>query len=360
MVKTTVIIPSYNPDVKLSVFVDELIMSGFSDIVVIDDGSDYSVRMVETTFKYIENKSQCTLLHHEENMGKGVALKTGFEYCLNEREKDTIIVTADDDGHYSVSQIMECFKAYIENESVDNPVVIGSRDFRESDYAGRHRISNAVAGFVMKYFCGVNVKDIQTGLRIIPYKYLDSMIHMPGTGFEYEINMLVEMKYKKIPLIEHIISMEEFKTKTYANYNPVWDTLKLLGAMIKYAVSSLSATALDAIVFYIILLLLGSNEISMDKSVGIFIATVVARVISATYNCIVNKRAVFKSEAPMKGVIVKFYIFSMIRAVVSYAMVYAFSLTLGSYADSATVVVKLAVDLVLFFVGYEVQKRWIF
>ena len=46
MVKTTVIIPSYNPDVKLSVFVDELIMSGFSDIVVIDDGSDYSERMV--------------------------------------------------------------------------------------------------------------------------------------------------------------------------------------------------------------------------------------------------------------------------------------------------------------------------
>lgn len=360
MIKTTIVIPSYNPDVKLSMFVDELIMSGFSDIVIIDDGSDYSIRKVNTTFEYIKNKKECIILHHETNMGKGMALKTGFKFCLAERAEDTVVITADDDGHYSVKQIKQCLKAYNEIEPENNAVMLASRDFHDSDYARRRRATNAIAGFVMKYFCGVNIKDIQTGLRIIPYKYLEKVTDMPGAGFDYEINMLVEMKYMKIPIVEHVISMENFTTKNYAKYNPVWDTFRLLGAVIKYVFSSLSATAIDMIVFYLLLLLLESDMMSIDKSIGMFLATVIARVISATYNCIVNKKAVFKSDAPMKGVIVRFYIFSLVRAAISYALVLAASYLLGSYADSSTVAVKMIVDLVLFFAGYEVQKRWIF
>ena len=144
---------------------------------------------------------------------------------------------------------------------------------------------------------------------------------MPGTGFEYEINQLVEMKYQKISYFEHMISMEEIVKARYARYNPVWDVIKLLGVMLKYAVSSLSATAIDLVAFYLLLLPLSGNMINMDKEFGMLIATIVARIISSTFNCIVNKKTVFQSDAPMRSVIVKFYIFSLFRAGLSYGMV---------------------------------------
>ena len=367
----TVVIPSYNPDVKLSMFVDELIMSGFSDIIIVNDGSDMTQKKVASAFEYVQTKSECTVLHHEENMGKGVALKTGFKYCLDERNKDTVVVTADDDGQYTSEQIEQCLEYYnsclklkadnSDREDIDmnRPILLAPRDFRDTNYAARKRMVNHVAGFVMKYLCAVNVKDVQTGLRFIPYEYIEKMLEVEGSGFDYEINMLVEFKYQKLPYMEKQILIDPVKGQ-YADYNPMRDIIKFLGVMIKYAVSSLSATGIDLVAYYLLMILFGSDGLDMGESVSILFATIVARIISATFNCIVNKRTVFKSDMPLRGVIVKFYIFTMFRALISYGAVYGIAYLMGSYGANLTVVIKLFVDLVLFFVGYDIQKKWIF
>ena len=367
----TVIIPSYNPDVKLTMFVDELIMSGFSDIVIVDDGSDREIRKVEAAFEYVKAKNECTVLHHEKNMGKGKALKTGFKYCLENRPDTTVAITADDDGQYTAEQIRECLEYYqgqaVEEQQsesatdskAERPVLLAPRDFRDTTYAARKRVINHVAGFVMKYLCAVNVKDVQTGLRFIPYEYLSRFIDVEGSGFDYEINMLVELKYQKIPYTEKQILIDPVAGQ-YADYNPLRDIVKFLGVMVKYAVSSLSATVIDLVAFYLLMLWCGSESSGFNETVGLLLATIVARIISATFNCIVNKRTVFKSDMPLKGVIIKFYIFTLFRAVLSYGAVYGIAYLLGSYGANLTVVIKLVVDLILFFVGYDIQKKWIF
>ena len=376
----TVVIPSYNPDVKLSMFVDELIMSGFSDIIIVDDGSDLDEKKVTTAFEYVKAKKECTILHHAENIGKGMAIKTGLKYCLVERPKDTIVITADDDGQYTVEQIIECLEYYQEQhadmskkdksecteqdecdktELTKRHILLAPRDFRDTSYAARKRMLNHVSGFVMKYLCSVNVKDVQTGLRFIPYEYISKLLAVEGNGFDYEVNMLVELKYQKLPYMEKQILIDPVAGQ-YADYNPLRDIIKFLGVMVKYAVSSLSATVIDLVVFYLLMLWCGSESSGFNESVGILVATIVARIISATFNCIVNKRTVFKSDMPLKGVIVKFYIFTMFRAMLSYGAVYGIAYFLGSYGASLTVVIKLVVDLILFFVGYDIQKKWIF
>ena len=62
----------------------------------------------------------------------------------------------------------------------------------------------------------------------------------------------------------------------------------------------------------------------------------------------------------MKTIIIRFYIFSLIKAVMSYVMLLGSSYLLGMYADSMTVIIKLVIDLILFFGGYGIQKKWIF
>lgn len=360
MLKMTVVIPSYNPDVKLSMLVDELIMSGFSDIIIIDDGSDFSIKNVESAFEYVKKKAECTILHHPTNLGKGMALKTGFKFCIHNRSEGTLIVTTDDDGHYSVANMLKCVELYKERYIEELPVLIASRDFKAGAYSAKRRLFNKISGVAMTYLCGVEVRDVQTGLRLIPIKYLNKLLEIDGERFDYEVNMLVELKYNNIKTVEHIIPMEKETILKYADYNPIWDICRLIAVILKYALSSLAATALDVIIFYLIILMMDGTLFSIGKSEGMLFATFVARVASSTFNCIVNKRTVFKSDEPMKRVIVKFYIFSLFRAAFSYVMVLGASYILGLYADTGTVLVKLLVDLILFFAGYSIQKKFIF
>lgn len=365
MDKCTIVIPSYNPNVSLTMLIDELLLAGFKDIVIVDDGSNLDDKKVQMAYAYIRDKSECTLIHHGANMGKGAALKTGFKHCLLNRPKDTLVITVDDDGQYGAECVKQCLEQYesmyddVYREHGEPPVLLGARKFADSGYKIVKRAVNYLCGFIMKYMCFVNVRDVQTGLRLIPHRYLRDLLKVDGHGFDYDINMLPAMKYRNIPYIEVSIQIEQVNGK-YADYNPVGDVLRCLGVMIRYVFSSLSATALDVVVFYLLLMMFDSGVLPLDKSFGMLYATIIARVISATYNCIVNKKAVFKSDTPMKTIIIRFYIFSLIKAVMSYVMLLGSSYLLGMYADSMTVIIKLVIDLILFFGGYGIQKKWIF
>ena len=74
----TVIIPSLNPDEKLSRTVDDLIAVGFDDIILVNDGS-----LPECVRFFPSDRPECTLLTHEVNRGEGAAMKTAshLEYA---------------------------------------------------------------------------------------------------------------------------------------------------------------------------------------------------------------------------------------------------------------------------------------
>ena len=69
-----VIIPAYKPDETICDIADKLWSSGCK-IVVVDDGSG---REYSSIFEKIEDI--CTVLHHEENRGKGAAIKTALTF----------------------------------------------------------------------------------------------------------------------------------------------------------------------------------------------------------------------------------------------------------------------------------------
>ena len=77
MEQITVLIPAYKPDEKMLTTLDELVKAGFTDILVVNDGSGEEF---ETIFEEVKKMPQCTLLVHPENKGKGAALKTAFRY----------------------------------------------------------------------------------------------------------------------------------------------------------------------------------------------------------------------------------------------------------------------------------------
>ena len=87
-----ILIPAYNPDEKLIKLVNELKESGFSHILVIDDGSKTECKPI---FKEVENCG-CTLVVHEVNKGKDRQLKQEYKACV--RWNASTLLYADDEG----------------------------------------------------------------------------------------------------------------------------------------------------------------------------------------------------------------------------------------------------------------------
>ena len=93
-----IIIPSYEPDDKLLGLLKKLKETGFKNIVVVDDGSGEKFTHF---FREAEETYGCRVLHHAVNQGKGRALKTAFNYCLQVFKEMPGAITADSDGQHS-------------------------------------------------------------------------------------------------------------------------------------------------------------------------------------------------------------------------------------------------------------------
>ena len=77
--QSVVLIPSLNPDEKLIKLLEGLHSIGIKDILLIDDGSK------QETKHYFQQAREmgCQVVTHAINLGKGRALKTGFNAFMN-------------------------------------------------------------------------------------------------------------------------------------------------------------------------------------------------------------------------------------------------------------------------------------
>ena len=96
MLRSTILIPAYQPNENMVNIVKQLSEIGYSHILIVDDGSD------EATHGYFLRAEMygATLLHHSRNLGKGAALRTGIQYAKEHFPDDIGIVTADADGQH--------------------------------------------------------------------------------------------------------------------------------------------------------------------------------------------------------------------------------------------------------------------
>lgn len=357
----SVIIPSLNPDNKLMMVVEGLIKEGFNDIIIVNDGSDEAHM---EPFKQAMTYEQVTVLNHEVNKGKGRALKTAYEYCIGHRPEIAGVITVDGDNQHIPKDIKACCDTMIEN--VDK-VVLGCRDFSGDNVPPKSKIGNNITRFVFRTMCRIKLSDTQTGLRAIPMQYLKLMTEIKGERFEYETRVLLEMKKQGIEFCEVVIDTVYIEDNASTHFHPFRDSIKiylvilkyLFGNMfsfLKYMISSILSFVIDNGLFRLMEYVMGADS---DKGVKIAVATIVARVVSSIFNFIVNRKAVFKSDAPMIQTVVKYYALCICQMGVSAGLVYLFAHIFNA-GDWLTSLIKIIVDMCLFVLSYQIQKRWVF
>ena len=362
----SVIIPSLNPDEKLNKTVESLLNVGFTDIVCVNDGSN-----AECLPNFPSPSENITLLVHEVNKGKGAALKTAFKYIQENRPDSVGAITVDGDGQHAAEDVLNCAKALVERK--DN-IILGCRDFTKENVPPRSRFGNRLTSGVFKVFCGMKVSDTQTGLRAFPSVYYTDMLEISGDRFEYETNMLLEMKARKIPYSEveiETVYIEENKT---SHFRPVKDSFRIyslilkfsLGSFVKFLLSSVASFVIDTALIYLFLWLSASlfkvdfNLQSKDKVLFTALAMILARLISSAFNFAVNRKFVFEAKSPIKKDIVKYY--SVAIPILALSLVLT-SLLEGIAVFNSPFMITLlicAVNCCLYVLSYFLQKKWVF
>ena len=160
-----IVIPSYEPDYKLIDLLKKLVNTQQNPIIIINDGSDenYKEIFVEAEKELEEHEGK--ILVHEVNKGKGRALKTAFQYILQEYPEAVGCVTADSDGQHTTESIGSIILALRENPQ---KLILGVRSFSINNIPWKSWIGNAFSEKIFAYASGAHVSDTQTGLRGIP------------------------------------------------------------------------------------------------------------------------------------------------------------------------------------------------
>ena len=345
--QVTIVLPSLNPDEKLLTVVDGLVSAGFTDIVLVNDGS--APEKLSWFDRAAEN-SAVTVLTHECNKGKGRALKTAFEYILQNRPDSLGAVTIDGDGQHLTGDIIACAEAMLKEH--DN-VILGCRDFDAPNVPPKSRSGNKFTRRLLLLGCGIRLSDTQTGLRAIPRQYLQLFTGIRGERFEYETNMLLEMKRRGIAFSEVQIQTVYDGKNEGTHFRPIVDSLKILRLIFVFMASSLSSSVLDLAVFYLALRLLPEGKFT------ILAATVIARAISSFYNFNMNKKLVFSSGTNYRRALLRYYCLCLPQMLISALLV---SL-LGRIAPDGALIVtalKFCVDTVLFCISFVIQREWVF
>ncbi len=344
----TLVIPSLDPDEKLSSTVKDAIKAGFTDIILVDDGSH------EENKKYFNELAllpEVALLTHEVNLGKGAALKTAFAYFEKERPESTGVITADGDGQHRTEDIVSCARAMQESEQAGTPaVVLGCRDFSLPHVPKKSRFGNKTTSLVFRLFCGMNISDTQTGLRAVPREFVPKMLEVKGSRYEYETNMLLMMGSDGIPYREVKIETVYYDNNEKSHFRPIRDSVRVYGLILKYAASSVFSSVVDLGAFYILTKFL----------FGEFVSTVLARVISVIVNFAMNKKLVFDNDGSVGKTFFRYVCLAIPIMLASGLAVFFISNVLSIESAFIKTLVKMPVDILLFLVSFRVQKKWVF
>ena len=349
LTSVSVIIPAYQPDEKLLHTLRELVQAGFSDLLVVDDGSSGDCAPI---FSEVEKIAQCTLLRHPVNRGKGAALKTAFAFFLRERPDQAGVVTADADGQHLAADIRAVSQAMLEH----GDIVLGVRDFEGPHVPPKNRMGNRITAGVFRLFFGMRVSDTQTGLRAFPRAYLPELAAAAGERYEYETQMLFLMSRRKTPYEEVPISTVYLEKNRSSHFRVVRDSIRIYSLILKYLLSSVAAAVIDELAFFLF------------KSVGVlaflpipltWTAAVAARIISSLVNFFINARLVFGGK-PSARSMVRYYVLAVVQLAVSTALVFLTEQLLSISLPVLSTLTKTVIDTVLFFFSFRIQHKWVF
>ena len=247
-----VLIPSLNPDESLLQVVRSIREQGFERFVIVDDGSKPACRGV---FNALEADG-CAVVRHAVNLGKGRALKTGFNHILQHMADAQGVVTCDADGQHHPQDIAAVARALGEH---GDKVILGARQFFAAKVPLPNLLGNTITRFVFWLLTGLRYGDTQSGLRAFPMTALPAMMAVAGERFEYENVMLLAFRENALDYAElPIRAVYAAEGKQAPHFNRAVDSVRIYKKLLGFAAAPIFGAFFSLMLFMVLSLAWGT------------------------------------------------------------------------------------------------------
>ena len=210
MDKVCILIPAYNAEETLGSVLKKIEPLKMDTFVVNDGSSDETKR--------VASESGAQLLEHPLNLGKGAALRTGFQHILQKGYQ--VVITLDADGQHDPSEIPALLKIF---QSVNPDILIASRSAEFGKMTFLRRFWNRLGVKAVARLCHSDITDSQSGFRLIRTEVLKA-VDLSTSRFETELELLIKACKKGFGVLSVPIKTQKVDGTGSSHFRPVIDT----------------------------------------------------------------------------------------------------------------------------------------
>ena len=209
----TILLPGYNVARHLPQLVEGLrsALPG-AEILLVDDGSADDTAATARDLGL-------TVIEHEQNQGKGMALRTGFAAAV-EAGADAVI-TLDSDGQHLPSETTRFVDAWEQGADV----VVGDRMRENDNMPWLRKRTNEFTSWVISSLAGAKIPDTQNGYRLFDTKVLRA-ITLESRRYDMESEILIRAARRGFSVAS--VPVSTIYHDEESSINPFVDTLRFI------------------------------------------------------------------------------------------------------------------------------------
>lgn len=178
MPSVTILLPGYNVARHLDALVADLRREvPDAELLLVDDGS------ADDTAE-VARRLGLTVIEHEVNQGKGMALRTGFEAAVEAGA--AAVITMDSDGQHLPSEAPRFIDAW----QAGADVVVGDRMADNDNMPWLRKRTNEFTSWVISRIAGARIPDSQNGYRLFDTKVLRT-VKLESRRYDMESEILI-------------------------------------------------------------------------------------------------------------------------------------------------------------------------
>jgi glycosyltransferase involved in cell wall biosynthesis len=217
--QTVAVIPAYHDEKHIGDIVRRTGQQ-LDHVLVIDDGSN------DGTAQRARDAGAEVIVHNQ-NRGKGEAIKTGLRHCL--AREVTWVILLDSDGQHLPEEIERFLSAAA---SATHPLLfVGNRMDDASAMPFIRRVVNRYMSRRISHLCGQRIPDTQCGFRMLHQQLIPELLG-GGDRFDYDTEVLIIASRKRYRI--EPVPITTVYSDQVSNIHPVRDALRFFKLMRRY------------------------------------------------------------------------------------------------------------------------------
>ncbi len=217
-----IVIPAYNESKGIRPTIERLrealAEAPFTwELLIVEDGS------TDDTYEQAMALG-VRVVRHDRNRGYGAALKTGLRSL-----KSPWFAIIDADGTYPEAELVRIAE---DRENYD--MIIGSRTGQSVHIPMIRRPAKAFMRRLASYVAGINIPDLNSGLRVMRREIVEKFVHLLPDGFSFTTTISLAMLTDGYRV--RYVDIDYHHRKGKSKIRPIYDTLNFISLILRMAI----------------------------------------------------------------------------------------------------------------------------